>query len=668
MFIKLSSKDRSLILFIAAFLALIWFSFSFFSQIFFSSAFFASDAAKIITQYKDDDARWLNVSRPLERDDLKDRIILLDFWTYACVNCIHAIPEIKKLEQEFGNKLTVIGVHSGKFSNEKDFDSIKKAVLKYDISHPVINDEALKIWNSFEVNAWPSFILINPHGNVVKRYVGEEDIQYIRKDVKRMVGKYRYQLNRNDLPEFLEKNKIAMRVLSYPSKITYSNKFSYKSYNGAALFIANSGRNEILVTTLGGEILLEIGSKSAGFQDGNITQARFNNPTGLLYKNQKLYVADTANHAIREIDFKENKVITLLGTGLRGQKIRGQGIAARDTTLASPSDIEFYPDEDNLAIANSGTHQILKFNLKNKTVSVLAGDGLEGIIDGIYPKNSLAQTSDLKAFGTKLYFIDSETSSLRVLNKNGEVETLIGKGLFEFGQKDGDKNNALMQHPLGLTVSSKGVYISDSFNHTIRKYDFASKKLYDFIANGKKGEELGKTTNFDEPDGIIFIDEKEFIVCDTNNNRLVRINANNLQSSIIDVMPTLSLPKEGFLQYLPNLNKAKSTTITSKNAKMEIVLQSDWKLNEMGPSFINLLEMVDEKEAHLIKTFDWNMIKNSTLELPDLAEKKKYMIQGTIYYCQNKRNAPCYISSYEQEFEINKDEKNNTLTIELIYQ
>ena len=137
---KISSKDRALILLITTILVLLWFSFSFLSHMFFSSAYSYSDAAQIITQYKNQESSWINVARPLKKSDLKNRIILLDFWTYACVNCIHIIPEIKKLEKEFGNKLTVIGVHSGKFDNEKDLDSIKKAVLKYDIEHPIIND------------------------------------------------------------------------------------------------------------------------------------------------------------------------------------------------------------------------------------------------------------------------------------------------------------------------------------------------------------------------------------------------------------------------------------------------------------------------------------------------------------------------------------------------
>ncbi len=662
MAIKLSSKDKSLLLFAAAGFVVLWFVFSFLTNLVFSSAFVELDSSKIISSYKNEEDRWLNLSRNLENKDLKNRVILLDFWTHACVNCLHTIPEIKKLEQEFGSKLVVIGVHSGKFANEKDVESIKKAVLKYDINHPVVNDSDLKIWNAFGVDAWPSFVLIDPRGRVKKTYVGEGDVRHIKKDVKKMVEKYRYHLNREELPVLPEKNKIIKTVLSYPTKIIYARDFSYKSYKGQALFIANSGRNNILVSTISGEVIVQIGAKDAGFSDGSIDTAKFNIPTGLLYQNGKLYIADSGNHALREVDFKTSKVITLIGEQKRGGVISGENIKLENVNLASPSDLEFFPDKNHIAISNSGTHQILSYNLLEKKVSVLAGNGSEGISDGNYPRNSLAQTSDLSVFDGKLYFLDSETSSLRVMNKNGEVKTLLGTGLFDFGHKNGDKKEALMQHPLGLFVNKNGAYISDSFNHKIRKYEFSSGKIKDLFGS-QRGEDLGSETKFDEPDGLVVVDESLF-VCDTNNNRIVKLDFKKMNSSLLNVMPPLQLPKDGFLQYLPNLQKSDSTKVKSQNVAIKINFESDWKINESGPSFINLLELVGEKDANLITTFDWNMIKNDDMNLPKLDANKKYILQGTIYYCQDKKNSLCYINSYEQEIEVDSDGKQ-IINIEL---
>lgn len=650
MVIKLSKKDKSLLLLIATFAVILWFLFGFLAKIVLAPNFSSSDLGKVLSAYDDNDGRWLNLSRPLKKEDLEGRVVLLDFWTYACVNCLHAIPEIKKLEKEFGNKLMVIGVHSGKFDNEKDPRSILKAVLKHDISHAVINDSNLKIWDAFKIKAWPSFVLIDPDGRVKKRYVGENDVKYIRKDVKRMVDKYRYHLNRDALPILLEKNKVVKTVLSYPTKIAYAKKFSYKSYAGNAFFIANSGRNNILVARKNGEVMFQIGLKKSGLRDGHIENARFDNPMGMVFRDGKLYVADSSNHALRVVDFKKRKVSTLIGDGRRGEVISGKKLDAEVVLLASPTDLEFFPDKNHIAIANSGTHQILSYNIKTKKVDVLAGNGNEGIADG--GDATLAQTADLSEYDGKLYFLDSESSSLRVLDKKGRVKTLIGKGLFDFGHKNGAKKEALMQHPLGLFVNRNGAYISDSFNHRIRKYEFHRKKIKDLFG-GKRGDILGKDMQFDEPEDI-YVVKDDMYVLDTNNNRLVKINFKKMSASLVNVMPPLQLPKDGFLQYLPNLQKSKMVKVRSKDVRIKIGFDEGWKINEKGPSFLNLLEMVGEKKANLIRVFDWNMIKNNEIILPELDEDKDYVLQGTIYYCQDKRGALCYIISHEQQIKVSK--------------
>ncbi len=665
---KLSKKDKSFILLVSSCLVLLWALYSLFSYLFFTSTFKISDASKLIIQNGTTKQRWINTSRPLEISDLKDRVILLDFWTYACVNCMQILPEIKKLEKEYGNKLTVIGVHSGKFDNEKDFNSITKAVLKHDISHAVVDDSDLKIWNNFGITAWPTLVLINPHGNVQKIYVGEDEAKDLAKDVKKLVSRYKYQINRDGLPIVLEKNKIAKKVLNYPTKIEYVANFTYKAHNAAALFIANSGQNNILAVSLNGEIIAQIGSGRDDFEDGNFESAAFSNPQGMLYKDNKLYVADTGNHAIREINFKDETVATLAGTGRKGNVIGSDAVDAKDAELASPVDVEFYPDSNKIAIANSGTHQILQYDLAKQKISVLAGNGQEGIDDGHYPQNSLAQTSDLSYHDGKLYFVDAESSSLRVLNKEGNVKTLIGKGLFDFGRKNGKKDVALMQHPLGLTVDDTGAYIVDSFNHIIKKYNLSSGELSDFFGS-KKGDILSGSakSEFDEPDGIVAVLDR-FYVVDSNNNRIVTINRNKLTSELLDVMPQLRLPKEGFLQYLPNLHKAADINVATDKVLVKINFKKGWKLNDLGPSFINLLEIISDEEANLINTFDWNAIKNNELKLPKLDAAKNYMLQGTIYYCENKKNALCYISSYEQKIIARDSEQNNLIAVELIYQ
>lgn len=663
MLLKLSSKDKSLLLLIASCLVIIWALYALLANLFFTSV----NIDKLLTQ-NSSKTRWINVARPLTKADLEDRVILLNFWTYDCVSCMRVLPQIKELEKELGNKLTVISVHSGKFNNQKDFNAVVKASLKHGIDHAVIDDSDLKIWNNFKIKSWPTLILINPRGNIKKTYIGEKDLASLASDVKKLTNKFRYELNRDALPLLLEKNKIAKRVLNYPTKIEYTKNFPFKAHNAPAFFIANSGQNNILVVSLSGEIIWQIGSGKSGFRDGNFETAEFNMPAGMLYDNGKLYVADSGNHSVRLVNFKEQTIATIIGSGRKGSKFSATQTDAKDAELASPTDLEFYPSTNYIAIANAETNQILQYDIAKQKISAIAGGGDEGIADGKYPQNSLAQTADLVAYNGKLYFVDSESSSLRVLEKDGNVKTLIGKGLFDFGNKNGNKNQALMQHPLGLTADDTGIYVVDSFNHAIKKYDVASGEIRNIIG-GIKGESLGGNANtkFDEPEGIVSVFDRFYLV-DSNNNRIVIISRGKLSSELLDVLPPLQLPKEGFLQYLPNLYKADEIKVADKAVILKINLKKGWKINDLGPSFINLLEMVDDEKANLVATFDWNMIANNELKLPNLDSSKNYMLQGVIYYCENKKNALCYVSSYQQKLKSDGDEKTNSINIELIYQ
>ena len=640
---KLNHKDKSLLLFIFALLVVLWAIFSFFSNIFFFATSGISDLKKLSVVQ---DKKWLNVSRPLENSDLKDRLILLDFWSYSCVSCIQNLPEIKKLEEQFGTKLTVIGIHSGQFANEKDPVAIKKALIRYDISHPVIDDSDLKIWNSFEVKALPTLVLINPRGNIVKTYV-EEDLENIKSDIKHFISKYKFQVNREPLPILPEKFNTIGNVLSFPTKLEYASDFSYKSRHLPVIFISNSGQNSIVASSLSGEMVLKIGSEKKGFEDGSFDVASFNSPQGMAYRSGKLYVADFGNNALREIDFKDGVVRTLIGSGIRGDII-SEDLDAKDVNLASPTDVEFFKNE--LAISNSATHQILSYNIKNNMVSAIAGNGSKGAADGKYPENSLAQTSDMSAFGKKLYFVDASSSALRVLNENGEVETLLGGNLEKSGHKNGSKDKALLQHPLGVLADDTGVYISDSYNHKIRKYDFSSKQIRDLVGKNR-GDKIGSSSasEFDEPEGMIAVLDR-FYLADSNNNRIVVLSRGSFSTDLLNVMPPLKLPKEGFLQYLPNLQKSEDLEVKSDaELSIKIDLKDGWKINEDGPSFVNLLELTKSNEANLVSSFDWHAVKSKEMKLSKLKDGKTYILQGSIYYCENKQNALCYIKSYEQK-------------------
>mmetsp|Transcript_16513 Transcript_16513/g.11860 ORF Transcript_16513/g.11860 Transcript_16513/m.11860 type:complete len:181 (+) Transcript_16513:157-699(+) len=107
---------------------------------------------------------WFN-SKPLSfGTELKGKLVLIDFWTYCCINCLHVIPDLEYLESKFASESSIVfmGCHSAKFANEKGSQKVRDAILKYDVKHPVINDDKMLVWRAFERRSWPSIIILSP--------------------------------------------------------------------------------------------------------------------------------------------------------------------------------------------------------------------------------------------------------------------------------------------------------------------------------------------------------------------------------------------------------------------------------------------------------------------------------------------------------------------------
>lgn len=657
---KLSKKDKSLILLVVSGFTLLWLVYSIGSAIYTSVGFKNSDLNQKLFAPAPNESDWLNTSQALTPTDLKKRLILLDFLQYNCLDCAASQSEIKKLEEEFRSKLTVISVASGQNS---DRETIQKIAFRYDIAHPILIDGNESLRKKFEVNAWPSFVLINPNGKISAKFEGNQSIPQLKSLIRKLINSYGYQINRSPLPVALEKYKLAENVLNFPTKLEYASNFEYKSRRSPVIFIADSGNNSIVVTSLTGEIIVRIGSKKPGFQDGSFANALFNSPTGLAYHNGILYVCDTVNNLIRKIDFKEGKVSTVLGSGESAKPLKAEAMEAKNVSLSSPYDIEFFPDFSNLVI--SSNNQLLKFNLDNQTVTVFAGSGEAGMKDGLYPENSLAQTSDLKAYEGKLYLLDAQSSSLRVIDADGNLTTLIGQGIDRLGHKNGDKTEALMNYPLGMTIDDTGIYITDSLNSRLRR--FSKNKLVDFAGTDKKGASLGSAVEFNEPEGIIAVMDR-FYIADSVNNRIVILNRDDFTSELLNVMPQQKFPKEGFLEYFAT--PAPSIKIkAASETELKINLRKGWKINEQGPSFLNLLAIDDKNQAQILLNIDWKAIiksiNNVAIALPRLEDGKKYVVQGLIYYCEDKKNALCYVKNYEQKIEASVSENKTTIEVEL---
>lgn len=584
---------------------------------------------------------WLNTSRPLKAEDLQGRILLLDFWTLGCINCMDIIPDLKYLEQTFGDKLTVIGVHSAKFANEKDTENIRNAILRYGLVHPVTNDADFTIWNKFGVRAWPTLVLINPLGTASQVYEGEGHRAALEADINALLQKYSGSVVTAPLPIALESSRKPQTALSFPGKIIAQDE--------GRLIIADSGHNRIVVADTKGAILQVIGSGQPGLKDGSLAEAQFFKPQGMAYKDGRLYVADLGNHALRLVDFNDQTVTTLAGTGGQGYVLQaGHENDALKVALSSPWDVAFYPDYKHLAIAAAGTQQILSYDIAHATISVLAGNGHESIDDGHLPEQSLAQPSGLFASGDKLYFTDAESSSLRVLDKDGAVNTLVGHGLFDFGYKEGGRDEALLQHCLGLTGDAGTLYLADTYNHSVRRYDIREGRLYNYAGHDQRGKADGALAraSFNEPGGIARIGQTLY-VADTNNNlvRTIDMKAGTVGTLAVAPDAAATATKAPTLPALPNLQSLAFKVAKGTPVEVTLALKEGWHINHDAPSELGLY--VDPASGKPMAKFDKDALAKGPITLPALTYDTPLHLWGVLYYCADAKGSLCMIKGFD---------------------
>lgn len=418
------------------------------------------------------------------------------------------------MEKQFSNELVVIGIHSAKFPNERNNDNLLKAILRYGVEHPVINDKDFGIWKMYGVRAWPTLVLIDPTGRIIGIHEGEIAAEQLASVLHQLIADAEAKGILNRTPLRFRREPLPDTPLRFPVKVLADEA-------SGRLFIADTGHHRLVVTDLSGKVHFVIGSGKEGLRDGDFATAQFRNPHGLaLLRNEILFVADTGNHCIRKVALTKQTVTTVAGTGKIGRGF-SQGGKANRVNLRSPWDLAVH--DSKLYIAMAGSHQIWVMDLQASTLFPFAGNGYEGIRDGRHTDAWLAQPSGLALGDGVLYFADSETSSIRYaeLNEGGWVRTLVGVGLFDFGDKDGMGSAARLQHPLGVCYHDGIVYIADTYNHKIKRVFPKTKACQTFAGTGKPGHKDGKPTDaqFDEPSGISYAAGKLF-VADTNNHAI----------------------------------------------------------------------------------------------------------------------------------------------------
>jgi len=459
---------------------------------------------------------WLNTERPIAMEELRGKVLLLDFWTYCCINCIHTIPDLKFLEQKYANRpFAVIGVHSAKFTNERETGNVRQAIIRHDIEHPVIVDQNFGLWQAYAVHAWPTLVLNDPDGNIEAVFSGEGKRDTIDLYIDVLLEQYekRGNLNYSPLPVHLEKDRRRESMLNYPGKVLADSDRQW-------VFVSDTDNNRILVMDFQGHLLHTIGGNHMGFSDGNFQSVQFQHPQGMALYKDKLLIADTENHAIRQVDFTTRQVRTLAGTGWQGHYHHVSGYGP-EIPLSSPWDLIVI--EDTCYITMAGSHQIWTLDLERLTVEAYAGTGQEARVDGGRKKAAFAQPSGITAdpSGKYLFIADSEVSSIRMidLERNGTVTTLAGGDLFEFGDEDGPGDQARFQHPLGIEYVNGKLYVADTYNHKIKIIDPQSRQSRSYLGTGKSGWKDGLAPEFYEPSDLSASDGKLF-VADTDNHQI----------------------------------------------------------------------------------------------------------------------------------------------------
>ncbi|KAL4547533.1 hypothetical protein Ndes2526B_g06777 [Nannochloris sp. 'desiccata'] len=506
-------------------------------------------------------ADWLNCP-PLRLDrELRGKVVLLDFWTYCCINCMHILPDLAYLENKFqGKAVTVVGVHSAKFDNEKDTGAIRDAVLRYDIRHPVINDKNMELWRALGVSSWPTVAVVSPTGKLIVSLSGEDhrrDLDDILTAALEYYGENN-MLDAHPVPESLEKNKdsrLSASPLRFPGKIALDAENN-------RLIISDSGNHRIVVTEMTtGKFLAAYGGNGPGLRNGEGNFSAFNRPQGLAYSptTDSLFVCDTENHAIREIQLKTGEVRTVVGDGVKGENDFRGGAAGAEQRLNSPWDCLLLEDGNNqvLLVAMAGQHQIWRVDVATGVAAAVSGNGSERNQNGstgltsawaqpsglaLVPKrSSKSNTSGENSLeNLEVLVADSESSTIRRLNlSSGGASACVGgdplfsDNLFKFGDEDGVGANALLQHPLAVasslssasSPSATTAWVADSYNHRLKILDTTTCSITTVAGTGQAGfiDGIGTSAQLSEPGGLAVspVDGRVFIA-DTNNS-LIRV-------------------------------------------------------------------------------------------------------------------------------------------------
>ncbi len=589
-------------------------------------------------------AEWVNVDTPLAMEELEGRYVLLDFWTYGCINCYHMIPNLNRLHERYDGKLVVIGVHSAKFTEEQDTRNIREAVERYDIRYPVINDRDMTLWRGYGIPGWPTIVLIDPDGYVVGATTGEWDYDRLSGLLDQTIDG-----DPDTIPPVLPQFEQAATTQTSATRLSFPQGLAYDENTGS-LYVSDSGNNRIVrLDPDSGSVTAVWGTGGAGLRDGEAVSAQFNRPRGLAIHDGDLYVADTGNHAIRRVNIETGKVETIVRGGI--------GV---DNVIRSPWDLA--GDGKRLYFSNTGQHQIWTLDPESGETAVYAGTGYEGIVDGEADTAEFAQPSGISYHGGTLYVADPESSAVRAVDTeaNGRVVTLAGTGLFDFGYRDGSVENAQLMHVGDVEYTTEGIVLADTYNNSLRL-------LFDGVVRTI-------TQDLNEPMALA-TDGRRVWVADTNNHRIVQTDITRLSTGDATLDSVALRPGDGVdggasvpISYRQDLARG--------SLRFAVQLPDGHKLNEESPNSLVfrgssgeelVFPVASEGTERQTVTVPWTRLREAGV-LDDVSSRQSVMVEGWFYYCLQENEEICRFFSTELQLLLEDDPGNSadaTLPIDI---
>ena len=415
--------------------------------------------------------RWLNTGgHDLSLSELRGRVVLLDFWTFCCVNCLHVLDELRPVEERFPEELVVIGVHSPKFEHEGEPAAVEAAVERYAVGHAVLDDPELVTWQAYTARAWPTLVIVDPEGYVVASMSGEGHAPGIASLVEELVAEHAAKgtLRRGNAP--YGPPPLQQSALRFPGKVALLPDGSF--------VVSDTAHHQVV------QLEADLETERRRWGGSGV----FDEPQGVLLLPTEVaarvgydvLVADSVNHQVKGISLSHNEICTVAGSG-RPLRRREGGGPALEQDLSTPWDLAWC--DGRVVIAMAGIHQLWALTVDADPalgrLEVLAGTTQEGLRDGPGDAAWLAQPSGLatSADGERVWVADAETSALRSWSASG-LTTQVGAGLFDFGHRDGPAGEARFQHPLGVVELPDGsAAVCDTYNGAIRRYDPVANRV-----------------------------------------------------------------------------------------------------------------------------------------------------------------------------------------------